>query len=517
MNLVLILGDQLSLSLASLKTSCKSSVIVLMAEVMEEASYVRHHKKKLALVFAAMRHFAEELRGQGWMVDYVRLDDDGNTGSLRGEVERALKRHEAGCVRLTEPGEWRLKSDIDCWAADLGVRVEVLEDDRFICSHDRFRRWAQGRKSLRMEYFYRDMRRDTGLLVDDDGEPEGGQWNYDHDNRKTASPDLFMPRLPQFKPDAITREVLDMVADRFADNFGDLEPFGYAVTRADAQAALDHFITKALPRFGDYQDAMLEGEDHLYHSVLSPYINIGLLDPLQVCRRAVVAYEAGEAPLNAVEGFVRQIIGWREYVRGLYWLKMPEYRDLNFLAGDRPLPAFYWTGATDMACLAAAIGQTKRLAYAHHIQRLMVTGNFAMLVGCSPQAVHEWYLAVYADAYEWVELPNTLGMSQFADGGLMASKPYAASGNYISKMSDHCGNCRYSVSKKTGEGACPFNALYWDFLARNEDKLKGNPRMGQMYATWNRMGEDKQREYRDSAKAFLDGLEWDDGSWTAAA
>ena len=222
----------------------------------------------------------------------------------------------------------------------------------------------------------------------------------------------------------------------------------------------------------------------------------------------------GTAPVNAVEGFVRQIIGWREYVRGLYWLKMPDYRDMNFLGADRPLPAFYWTGETDMECLKAAIGQTKRLAYAHHIQRLMVTGNFAMLAGCSPQAVHEWYLIVYADAYEWVELPNTLGMSQFADGGLMASKPYAASGNYISKMSDHCGNCRYFVSKKTGEGACPFNALYWDFLARNEHKLKGNPRMGQMYATWSRMGEDRQREYRDSAKAFLDRLEWDDGSWT---
>ncbi len=514
MNLILILGDQLSLSLASLKASDRHEVVLLMAEVMDEASYVRHHKKKLALVFSAMRHFAEELREQGWTVDYVRLDDAGNTGSLKGEVARALKRHEADCVRLTEPGEWRLKADIDGWPEDLGVKVEVLKDDRFVCSHDRFRRWADGRKSLRMEYFYREMRRDTGLLVDGDGEPEGGQWNYDHDNRKAAAPDLFMPKLPQFEPDDITREVMDMVAERFAGNFGDLEPFGYAVTRKDAEAALDHFIANALPRFGDYQDAMLEGEDHLYHSVLSPYINLGLLDPLEVCRRAVAAYEKGDAPLNAVEGFVRQIIGWREYVRGLYWLKMPDYRDLNFLGADRPLPAFYWTGETDMACLKAAIGQTKRLAYAHHIQRLMVTGNFAMLAGCSPQAVHEWYLIVYADAYEWVELPNTLGMSQFADGGLMASKPYAASGNYISKMSDHCGNCRYSVSKKTGEGACPFNALYWDFLARNEDKLKGNPRMGQMYATWSRMGEDKQREYRDSARAFLDRLEWDDGSWT---
>jgi deoxyribodipyrimidine photolyase-related protein len=433
---------------------------------------------------------------------------------LKGEVERAIKRHDASHVRMTEAGEWRLKDDVASWADDLGVEVEVLEDDRFICSHDRFRRWASGRKSLRMEYFYREMRRDTGLLVDEDGEPEGGQWNYDHDNRKPAGQDMFMPSPLKFEPDDVTREVMELVANRFDGNFGDLEPFCFAVTRADAEAALNHFIEEALACFGDYQDAMLEGEDYLYHSVLSPYINIGLLDPLDVCKRVVKAYEDGNAPLNAVEGFVRQIIGWREYVRGIYWLKMPDYAQENFFGADRPLPKFYWTGETDMACLAAAIGQTKRLAYAHHIQRLMVTGNLAMLAGVSPQAVHEWYLIVYADAYEWVELPNTLGMSQFGDGGLLASKPYASSGNYINKMSDHCKGCSYSVSKKTGEGACPFNALYWDFLARNRDKLDGNPRMGQMYATWDRMGDEKKKQYRDSAKAFLDALEWDDGSWT---
>jgi deoxyribodipyrimidine photolyase-related protein len=514
MAIVLVLGDQLCPDISSLAASDRSHDVVLLAEVMDEACYVRHHKKKLAFVFSCMRHFGQELTDAGWQVDYVKLDDDGNAGSLKAEVERALKRHGAEQVRLTEAGEWRLKDDVASWADDLGVKVEVLEDDRFICSHDRFRRWASGRKSLRMEYFYREMRRDTGLLVNDDGEPEGGQWNYDHDNRKPADQDMFMPKPLLFEPDDVTGEVMDLVADRFPGNFGDLEPFCFAVTRADAEAALDHFISEALAGFGDYQDAMLEGEDYLYHSVLSPYINIGLLNPLEVCKRVVKAYESGDAPLNAVEGFVRQIIGWREYVRGIYWLKMPEYAQENFFGAERPLPEFYWTGETDMACLAAAIGQTKRLAYAHHIQRLMVTGNFAMLAGVSPQAVHEWYLIVYADAYEWVELPNTLGMSQFGDGGLLASKPYAASGNYINKMSDHCKACNYSVSKKTGEGACPFNALYWDFLARNRDKLDGNPRMGQMFATWDRMGDDKQREYRDSAKAFLDALEWDDGSWT---
>jgi deoxyribodipyrimidine photolyase-related protein len=514
MTLILVLGDQLSPNLSSLAAADKSADVVLMAEVMEEASYVRHHRKKLAFVFSAMRHFAGELRSQGWKVDYVQLDDDANSGSLRGEVARSLSRHGQSSVCLTEAGEYRLKVDIDGWSEALGVTVTVVEDDRFVCSHDRFRRWASGRKSLRMEHFYREMRRDTGLLVNEDGEPEGGQWNYDHDNRKPAGQDMFMPKLPAFQPDETTRTVMALVGERFAGNFGDLEPFTLAVTRADAQAARDHFIAHALARFGDYQDAMLEGEDYLYHSVLSPYINIGLLDPLDVCRRAVKAYEDGKVPLNAVEGFVRQVIGWREYVRGIYWLHMPEYAERNFLDAQRPLPAFYWTGETDMACLSAAIGQTRRLAYAHHIQRLMVTGNFAMLAGCSPQAVHEWYLVVYTDAYEWVELPNTLGMSQFGDGGLMSTKPYAASGNYINKMSDHCSNCRYSVKEKTSDNACPFNSLYWDFLDRNREKLGGNPRMGQMYATWDRMGDHSKDAYRQRARAVLDAIDWDDGSWT---
>jgi deoxyribodipyrimidine photolyase-related protein len=305
----------------------------------------------------------------------------------------------------------------------------------------------------------------------------------------------------------MTRAVIDMVAQRFANNFGDLDAFGWPVTRAQAEAALDAFITKALPSFGDYQDAMLEGEDFLYHSLLSPAINLGLLDPLAVCRRAERAYLEGDAPLNAVEGFIRQIVGWREYVRGVYWLKMPDYRDMNALDATRPLPWFYWSGETGMNCVAQVVGQTKRLAYAHHIQRLMVTGTFALLAGIRPQEVHEWYLAVYADAYEWVELPNTLGMSQFADGGILGSKPYAASGAYINRMSDYCGGCRYEVTKKTGEDACPFNALYWDFLARNERKLRGNQRLAQVYRNWDRMDEAHKRELRASAAAFLRTLD----------
>ena len=337
----------------------------------------------------------------------------------------------------------------------------------------------------------------------DGDQPEGGKWNYDADNRKPAKSDLFMPVPVEIEPDAITQDVLHLVANRFDNHFGDLTPFWFAVTSAQAERALDHFIAHALASFGDYQDAMLEGEKYLYHSVLSQYINAGLLNPLVVCRRIEAAYHQGLAPLNAAEGFIRQIIGWREYVRGIYWLKMPDYVEQNFFGNTRDLPEFYWTGETEMACIRAAIQQTKEEAYAHHIQRLMVTGNFALLAGISPQQVHEWYLSVYADAYEWVELPNTLGMSQFADGGVLGSKPYAASGNYIHKMSDHCKACTFDVKTKTGPGACPFNPLYWDFLYRNREKLQGNPRMAQMYRTWDRMSEEKQRDYLESASAVL--------------
>jgi deoxyribodipyrimidine photolyase-related protein len=505
-NLVLVLGDQLSPAISSLSKSDRKKDRVLMVEVMEEATYVKHHKKKIAFIFSAMRHFAKALRRAGWKVDYVTLDAPGNTGSFSGEAERSVNTHRPQSIVVSAPSEWRVREVVDGWAERFGIGVNILEDDRFICSSAEFAAWAEGRKQLRMEYFYREMRRKTGLLMDGD-KPVGGQWNFDGDNRKPAKADLFMPQPKRTKPDKITTEVLQLVADRFGDHFGDLEPFWFAVTAEQAEKVLDHFIEDALPSFGDYQDAMLLGERFLYHSLISLYINAGLLDPLMVCQRVKREYLDGNAPLNAVEGFIRQVIGWREYVRGIYWLKMPNYVDENFLGAARPLPDFYWTGETEMACLKAAITQTREESYAHHIQRLMITGNFALLIGADPKLVHEWYLAVYADAYEWVELPNTLGMSQFADGGLLGSKPYAASGNYINKMSDYCKGCRYDVKKKTGAGACPFNSLYWDFLARNESKLRGNPRMAQSYRTWNRMTDEKKTEYLSSADRFLVTLE----------
>ena len=506
--LILVLGDQLSGTLSSLRRGVKGRDVILMAEVWDETQYVKHHKKKIAFLFSAMRHFAATLEADGWSVDYVRLTDEGNRGSFTGEVARAIKRHAPERVIVTEPGEWRVLQMMEGWEEDFGVPVEILPDDRFLASHHEFQDWAKGRKQLRMEYFYRDMRRKTGLLMDGDA-PEDGKWNYDAENRKPARRDLFMPSPKRFEPDETTREVLDLVADQFSEHFGDLEPFWFAVTADEAEGALAHFLEEALPHFGDYQDAMLKDERFLYHSILGLYINAGFLDPLEVCRRVEAEYEKGRVPLNAAEGFIRQIIGWREYVRGIYWLKMPDYLEENFFEAERTLPSFYWTGETDMACLKAAITQTKEEAYAHHIQRLMVTGNFAMLAGIDPKHVHAWYLIVYADAYEWVELPNVLGMSQFSDGGLLASKPYAAGGNYINKMSDYCATCRYDVKTKTGEDACPFNALYWDFLARNEDKLKGNPRLNQVYATWARMKPETKQSYRASAHAFLESLDYD--------
>ena len=504
-NLILVLGDQLSRNLASLKDARKTKDVIVMGELADEARYVKHHKKKIAFVFSAMRHFASALKKDGYKVDYQHYDDPKPASSFRNLVKEAIKTHRPERLILTEPGEHRLMKEMRRWGEALDVDVEIREDDRFICSHADFNAWAEGRKTLRMEYFYREMRKKTGLLMDG-AKPAGGQWNFDKENRKPADDDLFMPKVKRFKPDAMTKETLALTAERFPDHFGDLEPFWFAVTRKDALKALDHFIDNALASFGDYQDAMLRDHKFLYHSTLSLYLNAGLLEPLEICARAEAAYEAGDAPINAVEGFIRQIIGWREYVRGVYWRAGPGYTEQNYFGADSPLPDFYWTGETDMACIRAAVTQTKEEAYAHHIQRLMVTGTFAMLASVDPHAVHEWYLAVYADAYEWVEAPNVIGMSQFADGGALASKPYAASGAYINRMSDYCKSCAYKVAKKTEENACPFNSLYWDFLARHEAKLKGNPRMAQMYRTWARMKPETQKAYRTRAHAVLNRL-----------
>lgn len=500
--LVLVLGDQLTETLSALAQADKARDTVVMAEVADEAAYVRHHPKKIALIFAAMRKFAHALEQDGWTVAYTQLDDTDNAGSIVGELLRRAAQTGASEVLATEPGEWRLIGKLKY----APLKVHLLPDDRFLATHAEFEAWAEGRKALRMEYFYREMRRKTGLLMEGD-QPAGGKWNFDHDNRKAAPEDVTVDGPLRFDPDATTREVLELVQARFGDNFGALEPFWFATTRAEALQALDHFIANALPRFGDYQDAMLNENEFLYHAILSPYLNIGLLNVTEICEAAANAYASGHAPINAAEGFIRQIIGWREYVRGIYFLEGPDYTARNILGHDRDLPWFYWGGETRMNCVAKAVGQTRTQAYAHHIQRLMVTGNFALLAGIDPAQVHEWYLAVYADAFEWVEAPNTIGMSQFADGGVIASKPYVSSGAYINRMSDHCKSCHYSVSAKTGDTACPFNLLYWHFLDRHRDRFSNNPRMGNMYRTWDRMDADKRKTVLAEGDALLARLD----------
>ena len=505
-NLVVVLGDQLSPQLASFQGFDPSRDLILMAEVMAEATYVRHHKQKIAFIFSAMRHFADALRQDGLPVRYTMIDDPENAGSFTGEVLRAIETFSPERIIVTEPGEWRVLKEIQDWRRLTGLPVEILDDHRFLCSRSAFAAFARGRSRMTMELFYRDMRRKTGLLMEGDM-PIGGKWNFDSDNRKPAKPDLLRPRRRTFAPDPTTQTVIETVERLFPHHFGSLSRFGFAVTRQDAERLLEDFIRDHLPAFGATQDAMLADDPFLNHALLSFYINIGFLDPLSVSRAAERAYLEGHAPLNAVEGFIRQIIGWREYVRGVYWLKGPDYAQENFLDHHRPLPAFYWTGKTAMNCVSSVVRQTADLAYAHHIQRLMITGNFALLAGLDPHAVHEWYLEVYADAFEWVELPNVIGMSQFADGGFLGTKPYAASANYINRMSDYCGSCAYDPKKRTGEGGCPFNALYWDFLARHEDKLGGNHRLAQPYATWNRMGPLERQAIRAEAEAFLSRLD----------
>ncbi|WP_339780953.1 cryptochrome/photolyase family protein [uncultured Thalassospira sp.] len=497
-----ILGDQLSQTISCLTGCDKTRDTILMCEVWDEATYVAHHKKKIAFLFSAMRHFARDLRKAGYNIDYIQLDDAENSGSFRGEVNRAIARHAPEQIIVTHPGEYRVLQDVKNWQEAFGLPVEIHEDDRFLCSLDEFRNWAKDRTQLRMEFFYRDMRKKYGILLEN-GKPVGGQWNFDAQNRKPPKDGMGIPTPYQSRPDDITNDVLDLVEARFGSHFGDLQPFHFAVTRQQALNALDQFIDQRLAQFGDYQDAMVQNQPWMFHAHLAFYLNCGLLLPLECIKAAENAYYRGDVPLNAAEGFIRQILGWREFVRGIYWLKMPGYGDENYFNATAALPEFYWTAQTRMNCLRQCVQETRANAYAHHIQRLMVLGNFALLAGISPIAVNEWFLIVYADAYEWVEMPNVTGMVLFADGGYLASKPYAAGGGYINKMSDYCENCSFKVSKKNGPQACPFNYLYWDFLARNRAKLANNHRLGMMYKTYDRMGEDKKQAIADDSARFL--------------
>lgn len=495
--------DHLSREITSLEGCDKKRDLIFMAELKEDLTNVGHHRKKLVFLLSAMRHFAQDLREQGYRVRYVTLDEKGNSGNATTLLKRICKEETIDKIIVTHPGEYRVLKQVQNWHNFCDV--EMREDLRYYCTIDAFKAWAGDKKSLRMETFYRKLRREHDVLMNG-ADPAGDEWNFDKENRKPLKSGKEIPKRSQFPQTTITKEVIELVETHFAKHFGDIHPFHLAVTRADALKVLDEFIEKRLENFGEFQDAMLQEEAYLYHSVISYYINCGLLLPREACAAAIDALHQKRAPINSVEGFVRQILGWREFIRGIYWLKMPEYVEENYFEAKRSLPPFYWSAQTEMNCVRRVVEQTKQNAYSHHIQRLMITGNFALLAGLNPKEVCEWYLAVYADAYEWVELPNTLGMSLFGDGGLFASKPYISSGKYINRMSNFCKGCRFDPNVMTGEKACPFNALYWHFLWRNREKLSPNMRLKFAYATLKRMNEKKRTEILQHAEEFLDGL-----------
>ena len=499
-HLVVVLGDQLDRRSSAFDGFDPAADRVWMCESVQESTHVWSSQQRIVLFLSAMRHFADGLRTEGLLLEYRPLTELGLDDALRETIRRVrpLK------VVVTEPGDWRVLQTLKAAAAPL--ELEVREDRHFFCSKERFAAHARSRRQLRMEYFYRDMRRQHQVLMDGDV-PCGGQWNFDHDNRASFGPQGpgFLPQPVRFEADSITREVMALVQSRFSDHPGCAEPFGWPVTRVQALQALQCFIDERLPSFGLWQDAMWSGEPWLYHAHLSAALNLKLLDPREVVAAAEAAWRASRVPLAAAEGFIRQILGWREYVRGIYWLEMPAYAERNSLEARRDLPAWFWTGQTHMRCLAETIGQTLEHGYAHHIQRLMVTGLFALLYGVRPQQVHAWYLSVYVDAVEWVELPNTLGMSQYADGGLMASKPYVASGRYIDRMSDYCKGCRYDPTQRTGERACPFTTLYWAFLLKHHERFADHPRLAPQIRNLDRLGAEERHAIAARADAIFDG------------
>ena len=518
-NLVIVLGDQLDEAASAFDGFDPAQDAVWMAEVADESTHVWSSQPRTALFLAAMRAFAQTLRERGWPLHHQHLDDPQAVPSLAEALARDVRALQPQALVMTAPGDWRVLQALRGVAKDLGLPLDLRDDRHFFATVREFAAHTKGRKQLRMEYFYREQRAKHRVLLDDAGEPLGGQWNFDAENREAFGPQgpgLVLPA-PRFAPDTRTAGVLDLVRDRFASHPGQLDDFAWPVTRAQALKALDDFIEHRLPQFGLWQDAMWPGEPFLWHSLLASSLNLKLITPHEVVARAEAAHRDGHVPLAAAEGFIRQILGWREYVRGIYWTQMPDYAERNALDARAELPAWYWTGEVGMACLRDAIGQTLRHGYAHHIQRLMVTGLYALLLGVRPQAVHAWYLAVYVDAVEWVELPNTLGMSQFADGtlpdgrpaplGAMASKPYIASGQYIQRMSGGaaCQGCRFKPAKRTGPDACPYTTLYWDFLLRHEARFAKHPRLALQVKNLVRVDEAERKVIRLQAETWKAG------------
>jgi len=486
-NLILVFGDQLNAGSAAFDGFDTAEDAVLMMEVEEEAAYIPQHKIRLAFFFSAMRHFADDLKDRGYTVYYVKLDDPNNRGRFETEIIRWANKTRPQRLICVRPGDFRVLESVQTAAKSLNCELDVRTDRHFMSTIEDFKAFSEGRKSLLLETFYRKMRRDNDILMKGT-DPVGGKWNFDKDNRgvfgKKGPPKIKPPR--SFQPDRTTQDVIKLVDREFPDSPGRLENFDYPVTHEQALAALRDFVKYRLAHFGTYQDAMTADHPYLYHSRLSCVLNLHLLDPRKVIDGTIQAYRDKSAPLNSVEGFVRQIMGWREFVRGVYWAEMPEYAEMNALQADLPMPAFMWTAETEMNCIHICIRQLIDHAYAHHIQRLMVMGLFALLLGVRPYDLHRWHLSMYADAVDWVSLPNVLGMSQYGDGGIIGTKPYCATGSYVNRMSDYCADCIYDPKESIGENACPFTTLYWDFLTRNHNRLKKNPRMGLQFRNLDR-------------------------------
>ena len=498
--LILVLGDQLDRQSPALKAVDKSRDIVTMLEVRNESQRIWSHKQRTVLFLSAMRHHAAWLEKEGFNVEYRKIDH-GDADSFTASLASVIRTAGTSRLVMTQAGEYGVQEEIAAVCDQHGIELDVLPDSHFLCSIDEFRQWRKGRKTLVMEHFYRHMRKRHDILMVD-GKPAGGSWNFDRNNRKHFGKQGpgHLPSWPDFDIDDTTQSVIADVEKLFPHNPGSLAHFNWPVTREQALSQLEDFIQQRLPAFGPFQDAMWDREPFLYHSGIASSLNLKLLSEREVIEAAVDAWRSGHAPIASVEGFVRQILGWREYVRGIYWSGMPGYLEKNTLDATAPLPGFYWTAETEMACMRHVISQTLEYGYAHHIQRLMVTGLFAMLLGVRPNEIHEWYLAVYVDAVEWVEAPNTLGMSQHADGGLMASKPYAASGRYIQRMSNYCDDCRYRADQSTGDKACPFTTLYWDFLMRHEKRFINHPRAGMQWRMLNRLDNRTRKEIRNCAE-----------------
>ncbi len=488
-----VLGNQLWAGQAALASMANRDAPVLLVESTQFAQDRPYHPQKLILVWSAMRHFADTLKTEGWSVTYAMTDD------TEAALQDWIRQHQIHELRVMDPVDHPFLA----WLQGLALPCEVaiLDNNHFLWSAADFQTWASARKGLLLESFYREGRRRFGVLMAGD-QPEGGQWNFDKDNRQPPKGKLNPPDPQWFEPDAITQAVIEKVETLDIPTFGQATPFRWGVTRDQALQVLDVFITERLATFGPYQDAMVTGEDTMWHALLSPYLNLGLLQPMEVIQRVEDAYRNGDFPLNSVEGFIRQVLGWREYMRGLYHHFGADYAQSNGFGHHRPLPDFFWTGDTPMNCLHQVIDQTQRTGYAHHIQRLMILSNFALIAGLNPQAVESWFHAAFIDAYDWVMQTNVLGMGLFADGGRLASKPYAASANYVNRMGDYCKGCRYNPKERTGETACPFNFFYWDFLHRHRATLQAQGRMSFILKNLDKMTTEELNAIQAQAQAW---------------